>query len=46
MRKQGNKLRIKQALAIHILNIAGAKWDKDLYVACHQGKSGQTTDLF
>ena len=28
------------------VNIAGAKWDKDLHVACHRGKTGQTTDLF
>ena len=36
----------KTTLAIHMLNIAGAKWDKDLYVACHRGKTGQTIDLF
>ena len=42
----GNKLRIKQTLDIHMLNIAGAKWDEDLHVACHRGKTGRTTDLF
>ena len=36
----------KQTLAIHMLNIAGAKWDTDLHVACHRGKTGQIIDLF